>query len=85
MSGDPHPLARRSLRTLGLVDPIAHYRPGVTERLFTNPCAADYGPTRACRPLQSRSTLRGRLRHGWRQRLADLISAQRISCLRKDR
>jgi len=37
------PLARRSLRRLDLVDPLANYRPGVTERLFTNPHAGELG------------------------------------------
>ena len=42
MAADTHPLVRRSLRGLGLVDPLANYRPAVTERLFTNPFAEEY-------------------------------------------
>jgi histidinol-phosphate aminotransferase len=38
-----HPLVRKSLKTLSAVDPLAQYRRGVTERIFTNPHASDFG------------------------------------------
>jgi histidinol-phosphate aminotransferase len=44
MAIELHPLARASLRNLNLLDPVARYRSGITERIFTNPCAPDYGP-----------------------------------------
>lgn len=43
MPPDLHPLARASLANVTLMDPIVRYQPGVTERIFTNTFAPDYG------------------------------------------
>lgn len=56
MATELHRLARRTLRGLTLMDPVARYRPRITERLFTNPCAPDFGHY----PCPLRSDLRHR-------------------------
>lgn len=37
-----HPLARVELADIALPRPISHYRPGITERLYTNPFGDDF-------------------------------------------
>jgi histidinol-phosphate aminotransferase len=50
-----HPLARRSLTKFRLPEPIARYRPSVTERINTNPYAGELGhyPTPCPTELQA--------------------------------
>lgn len=43
MSSTVHPLARASLANVSLMDPIVRYQPDVTERIFTNALAPDFG------------------------------------------
>ena len=37
-----HPLARKELSAIPLPKPVSDYRPGLTERLYTNPFAGEY-------------------------------------------